>query len=428
MKITATRNDPKHSDRIRTDRRSSTRSDDYGEWDSRYMLRTDHDDFAAAYNDMWGGQKAWFKPSCVPITIILLLIVLVVLLPLLDAAEKQQRSAEHNHTINKCHQNCVFTLVETIPDGMSYRNGTTPYPSTYDVWKGMMARAVEKIEIASYYWTLRDSDVLGEHEKPGKWPGSDKGEDIFNDLLNAKSRGLKVKIVQSQPSKEQPCKDTEILARKGAAEVRSINMQRLVGAGILHTKLWIVDRQEVYVGSANTDWRSLAHVKELGLHIHNCSCLLEDYGKIFDAYWEVALPDALIPHKWPADLSTPFNEITPMSIGVNTSEASVYLSSSPPQMCPDGRESDISSIISTIHKADHFIYVAVMDYFPLMIYGAKANFLARDRRRFESRSRRPKSGNSTARQLLELHAAQRETVPEVTEPTCPTHSKEFRYP
>lgn len=34
------------------DRRSSVRSDDYDEWDSRYMLRTDHDDFAAAYNDM----------------------------------------------------------------------------------------------------------------------------------------------------------------------------------------------------------------------------------------------------------------------------------------------------------------------------------------------------------------------------------------
>ncbi|CAA9994607.1 unnamed protein product [Nesidiocoris tenuis] len=211
---------------------------------------------------------------------------------------------------------------------MSYRNSSTGYPSTYETWKGMLARAKTSVEIASYYWTLRDEDVHdGNDKRSEKWPGSDR--------------------------------------------VRSINMKRLVGAGILHTKLWITDREEVYVGSANTDWRSLSHVKELGLHVRNCSCLLEDYAKIFDAYWEVALPDALIPPKWPSDLETVFNENHPMTVNVNGSDVSVYLSSSPPQMCPEGRDTDVKSILDTIEKADHFIYVAVMDYIPLMIYGPK---------------------------------------------------------
>ena len=42
--------------------------------------------------------------------------------------------------------------------------------------------------------------------------------------------------------------------------VRSLNFTRLVGAGILHTKLWLVDRKHFYVGSANFDWRSLTQV------------------------------------------------------------------------------------------------------------------------------------------------------------------------
>ena len=43
--------------------------------------------------------------------------------------------------------------------------------------------------------------------------------------------------------------------------VRSLDFERLVGAGILHTKLWLVDNKHFYVGSANFDWRSLTQVK-----------------------------------------------------------------------------------------------------------------------------------------------------------------------
>ena len=46
----------------------------------------------------------------------------------------------------------------------------------------------------------------------------------------------------------------------GAAEVRNVNFTRLWGAGVLHTKLWLVDGKHFYVGSANMDWRSLTQV------------------------------------------------------------------------------------------------------------------------------------------------------------------------
>jgi len=35
-----------------------------------------------------------------------------------------------------------------------------------------------------------------------------------------------------------------------------------MGGGVLHTKLWIIDHQHFYVGSANMDWRSLTEVSK----------------------------------------------------------------------------------------------------------------------------------------------------------------------
>ena len=57
-----------------------------------------------------------------------------------------------------------------------------------------------------------------------------------------------------------PQLDTRELAKLPNFNVRSINMKRLVGAGIIHTKLWLVDNEHMYVGSANLDWRALTEV------------------------------------------------------------------------------------------------------------------------------------------------------------------------
>ncbi len=44
------------------------------------------------------------------------------------------------------------------------------------------------------------------------------------------------------------------------AEVKGVDLQSITG-GILHTKLWVVDKKHMYLGSANMDWRSLTQVR-----------------------------------------------------------------------------------------------------------------------------------------------------------------------
>lgn len=110
-----------------------------------------------------------------------------------------------------------------------------------------------------------------------------QGEDVFQALLEAgRDRRVTLKIAQNVPSQVSPNTDTEFLSKKANAQVRSLNFPALIGGGILHTKLWIIDRKHVYIGSANMDWRALTQVKELGFVAMNCSCLAEDIAKVFD--------------------------------------------------------------------------------------------------------------------------------------------------
>lgn len=96
-----------------------------------------------------------------------------------------------------------------------------------------------------------------------------QGEQVFQSLLHAgKHRGIKIKIAQNAPTQDQPNTDTEFLVRRKAAEVRSLNFAQLLGGGVLHTKLWIIDRTHFYVGSANMDWRSLTQVSFLLFNLY----------------------------------------------------------------------------------------------------------------------------------------------------------------
>lgn len=88
-----------------------------------------------------------------------------------------------------------------------------------------------------------------------------QGEIIFQGLLRAAlDRGIALKIAQNAPTQSNPNIDTELLVRRKAAVVRSLNFAKLLGGGVLHTKFWIVDRKHFYIGSANMDWRALTQV------------------------------------------------------------------------------------------------------------------------------------------------------------------------
>ncbi|KAK2706119.1 hypothetical protein QYM36_016219 [Artemia franciscana] len=50
-------------------------------------------------------------------------------------------------------------IVESVPEGMVFNK---TYGSIYSTWKSLIEEAEESIDIASFYWTLRGSDVVND--------------------------------------------------------------------------------------------------------------------------------------------------------------------------------------------------------------------------------------------------------------------------
>ncbi|XP_014118084.1 PREDICTED: phospholipase D3, partial [Pseudopodoces humilis] len=247
-----------------------------------------------------------------------------------------------------------IVLVESIPEGMSVTGPTNP--STFQAWLELLSSATRSVDIASFYWTLTNADTRT-HE-----PSAAQGERILAELLRLPRRGVAVRVAVSAPSAKAPLDDLRVLERAGAA-VRAVDMPRLTG-GVLHTKFWLVDGVHLYLGSANMDWRALTQVKELGAAIYNCSCLAEDLGKIFEAYWALGVPGAAVPAPWPDNFSTAINADTPLQLELNGSAAAVFFSSSPPPLCAAGRTPDLSALLGAIDGAERWLDVAVMSYLP----------------------------------------------------------------
>lgn len=54
---------------------------------------------------------------------------------------------------------CTISFVESIPEGLEYPAGSPMNTATYLSWLDLMKRAQKSIDIASFYWTLREEDV-----------------------------------------------------------------------------------------------------------------------------------------------------------------------------------------------------------------------------------------------------------------------------
>lgn len=272
-----------------------------------------------------------------------------------------------NIPVVPCGDTCSIQLVESIPSDMTFPAGSPRHTSIVEAWCDLIQSAEETIDIAAFYWSLRDDDL-----KPYV-NASHPGQKLFDTLIEVtKKRKLKVRIVVD--AKQDKLSDTRILEEEGVAEVRRIDMEKLIGGGVLHTKMWLVDSKHFSVGSANLDWRSLTEVKEVSAIVRDCPCYGDDLSKIFEIYWDMAEPGAKIPSDWPSSLSTQYNKDTPLKLFINHTETTTYLASSPPQFCPEGRTTDIDAILDVMDKATEFIDIEVMTYLPMEEFGSQSFF------------------------------------------------------
>ncbi|KAH8269359.1 hypothetical protein KR018_007475 [Drosophila ironensis] len=298
----------------------------------------------------------------IPVFVLFVLVLIVLLLPW----ETFHRGENANSPAPvESPSPCQLELVETLPVGLNYSYGPGDYNyprlrSTSEAWQHLLGRARTTLDIAAPHWTLRGLNVSD---------GSTQlGETLFQRLLANGDAGrpkLQLRIVLNRSQESVWHADARILSNYGAAEV--------LGIDFLHSRLWLVDGEHFYLGSANMDWRSLSQRKEMGVLATNCPHLARDLAKIFKAYWYLGSNE--VPDDWPWAYHTHINQKRPLLLHVNRNfTMSVFVASSPPAFSAAGRTHELDAILGAIDKASEFICLSLMDYTPLLRHNGKMQY------------------------------------------------------
>lgn len=171
-------------------------------------------------------------------------------------------------------------IVESIPSNLTY-SSHIQNNSTYTTWMRLISIAEESIDIASYYWNLRDTThyvtswqvcvfiifvfkyELFEGTKylqcisvSRSWSSYRYSNCSKYSRSTIHTRWFRI-FTSERYTTQMYWFDRCFI---GYASVRSLNFSHFLGNGILHTKFLIIDSKHVYIGSANMDWKSLTEV------------------------------------------------------------------------------------------------------------------------------------------------------------------------
>ncbi|XP_068011475.1 inactive phospholipase D5 isoform X2 [Melanerpes formicivorus] len=285
------------------------------------------------------------------IVIFALVCCFAILVALIFSAVDIMGEDEDGLSEKNCQNNCRVALVENIPEGINYSESAPSHLSLFQGWMNLLNMAEKSVDIVSSQWDLNHSH-----------PSACQGQRLFEKLLELASRNIEIKLVSDiLPMESKVLND---LKTKGA-EVLYMNMSAY-NEGRLQSSFWIVDKQHVYIGSASLDWRSLGQMKELGVIVYNCSCLVLDLQRIFALYSSLRYKNK-IPPSWSKRLYGVYDTQNKLTLQLNETKSEAYVSNSPKLFCPKDRVLDIEAIYSVIDEAKQFVYIAVMDYLPIVI-------------------------------------------------------------
>lgn len=226
-------------------------------------------------------------------------------------------------------------LVESFPRGTDFDQADIR--NTSEVWLELINGAEEEILWQTFYCA---------HE-PGK-----ATVPILEALKRAAHRHVKVRLLVDEKFLETYPEPLKQLARLPNIEVRPSPIGRWYG-GVMHAKTLLVDGEVGFLGSQNLDWRSLEHIRELGI-VFRDPVSVQRLSQIFEWEWnhykdEAPPPD--LPH-FPAEQR-------------RVGEQTIRLTASPNAGIQDQKATDEFEILRLLEKAESSIQVALLSYHPV---------------------------------------------------------------
>jgi phosphatidylserine/phosphatidylglycerophosphate/cardiolipin synthase-like enzyme len=167
----------------------------------------------------------------------------------------------------------VITLVESPPVETTLDHADVP--NAAETWLAMIDGAQRTLDFAEFYAS----------EAEPKDRATSLLAPVVAAVERAVARGVKVRFLADAVfAPKYP--DTLERLRSAGASVRIIDFGKAAG-GVLHAKYFVVDGREAYVGSQNFDWRSLAHIQEIGVRVASAE-IAGELLDVLDTDWELA--------------------------------------------------------------------------------------------------------------------------------------------
>ncbi len=230
-------------------------------------------------------------------------------------------------------------LVESFPVGSDFDQADLR--NTQEVWLEMIGSARSEILWQTFYLAHLD----------GKATTS-----VIEALKQAAERGVTVRLLVD---KKFVVTYPETLAELDAIaniEVRSSPVGDWLG-GVMHAKAIFVDGRLGFIGSQNFDWRSLEHIRELGVAFDS-SALVAPYREAFLWEWAQSAPGSTSV-KPPTELAAITSE--PIIIAGST----VVPTFSPNALNRPAAAGDEAEILKLLDGAETSVDVALLSYSPL---------------------------------------------------------------
>lgn len=280
-------------------------------------------------------------------------------------------------------------LVETVP--VETALGNPALPQAKDVWREMIRSAQRSIDVEGFYLST--------------WP-HEPLEPVLAALGDAGRRGVRVRLLFDRGMVRTYPKPLDSLATLPGVTARAIDMRRIAG-GVQHSKYFLVDGEQVYLGSQNFDWRSLKHIHEMGVWVRD-KRVARTFADVFEWDWSAAdtttWRDGLVAPPHPdstgalrmsraARLPVPPAQRrvdVPIRIVQTPGDTVVaWPSYSPKGWIPDSTRWDQDAIVSLLDGTRHEIVLQLLTYAPEE-YNEKDETLDRALRRAAARGARVK--------------------------------------
>ncbi len=226
-------------------------------------------------------------------------------------------------------------LVETVPSGTNL--GHDDIPDTHLVWREMIDDARHHIELSHFYASLAPNPGNGGRLRA-----------IIDAIARARQRGVRVRmLLDALFADKYPAVISEL---RDLVELRLYDVKASMG-GVQHAKYFLVDGRELYLGSANFDWRALEHIHEIGVRIRHrqATAALSD---VFEMDWALAggqpRPRSTSTARFPAPLDAPPGHLTPLF--------------SPRGWLPDEQLWDLPALIAAIGAAKDRVVLQLLSF------------------------------------------------------------------